>query len=282
MGKKINELGNKYNKLLVIEEAPTLVLDCGQKRAQWKVLCDCGTEKVVQASPLRRGMIKSCGCLREEVVDWAGTVQGNVEVLSRAEDHSTNSRAKIAMWNCKCTACGNDFTVSSSGLRQGRSSCGCINNKTRHGHAVGNKHSPTYVSWHAMMERCYRETKDEYKTYGAIGIYVEESWHEFDNFLADMGERPKGTSLNRIAGSMVYSKDTCEWASLSVQAFDQKIRCTNTSGRTGVTLSKCGTKWYSVIWKDYKRINLGTFSNFEDAVKAREEGEIKYYGWTKQ
>lgn len=51
----------------------------------------------------------------------------------------------------------------------------------------------------------------------------------------------------------------------------------NTSGHTGVYLHPCG-KWMPAIRHNGKSIHLGLYSMIEDAIKARKEAEIKYWG----
>lgn len=131
-------------------------------------------------------------------------------------------------------------------------------------------------------QRCLNQNHHAYQLYGAIGITVCDEWKDFTNFLKDMGVRPEGTSINRINGAMVYSSDTCEWATYSVQAYDQKIRATNKSGVTGVCWDKRLDKWEAYISVDKKKISLGFYEEVSEAASARKSAEIKYYGFTKQ
>lgn len=62
-----------------------------------------------------------------------------------------------------------------------------------------------------MLSRCYKPGTNSYEDYGGAGIRVCERWYTFANFLADMGERPKGCTLGRIDHTKDYSKDNCEW-----------------------------------------------------------------------
>ena len=59
---------------------------------------------------------------------------------------------------------------------------------------------------------------------------------------------------------------------------NSKKRTTNTSGTTGVSWAKRESKWSSYIMVDYKKKHLGYFTNKKEAIKARKEGEIKYFG----
>ena len=91
-----------------------------------------------------------------------------------------------------------------------------------HGHAVGGKTSPTYVSWRAMMQRCRCPSHVAYPRYGGRGITVCERWLSFPNFLADMGERPDGLTLDRIKNHKGYEPGNCRWVTSKAQASNRK------------------------------------------------------------
>ena len=88
----------------------------------------------------------------------------------------------------------------------------------RHGHA-GRELSETYRSWAAMRNRCKYTCCNRYPIYGGRGIDVCDRWkNSFPNFLADMGIRPSGTTLDRIDGNRGYEPSNCRWATLSQQS----------------------------------------------------------------
>lgn len=85
--------------------------------------------------------------------------------------------------------------------------------------------TPAYVAWAHMKERCRNSRCRDYPNYGGRGIIVCERWLKFENFLADMGERPgPGYSLDRKNNDGNYSKSNCRWATRRQQNTNQRQR----------------------------------------------------------
>ena len=80
----------------------------------------------------------------------------------------------------------------------------------------------TYRSWAMMLSRCRDPFSDRYPYYGARGITVCERWTRFENFLADMGQRPAGLSLDRIDNNGNYEHGNCRWATHSEQMLNRR------------------------------------------------------------
>lgn len=87
--------------------------------------------------------------------------------------------------------------------------------------------SPEYRSWRSMLSRCENPSHDAYSRYGGRGIRVCEQWHEFKIFLADMGKRPDGKTLDRINNDGNYEPGNCRWATASEQAFNRRRKSIN-------------------------------------------------------
>lgn len=81
----------------------------------------------------------------------------------------------------------------------------------RHGHWVGDKPSRMYKTWVGMKQRCLNINYPQYHYYGGRGITVCERWMDFNTFLADMGDRPEGKSLDRKDNSKGYYLENCHW-----------------------------------------------------------------------
>lgn len=95
----------------------------------------------------------------------------------------------------------------------------------RHGHKRGGVMSPTYKTWRLMRDRCNRPKNKDWPRYGGRGITVCVRWDRFENFLADMGERPEGTfTIDRIDHRAGYSPENCRWVPHWMQAAENNSR----------------------------------------------------------
>jgi hypothetical protein len=79
-------------------------------------------------------------------------------------------------------------------------------------------YSTTYKSWVCMRQRCYNPAFTDYDKYGGAGITVCDRWrYSFTAFLADMGPRPHGHTIDRIDGKGNYTHNNCRWATITQQ-----------------------------------------------------------------
>jgi hypothetical protein len=93
-----------------------------------------------------------------------------------------------------------------------------------HGHRRRGYQSPEYYSWAAMRNRCNNPSRPNYPDYGGRGVTVCERWNDFAAFLADMGPRPEGHSIDRIDNNENYEPGNCRWATPTEQSHNQRPR----------------------------------------------------------
>ena len=125
MPNKLNLIGERFGRLIVIDTAPNK-----GRRTQWRCMCDCGNEYIGLTESLRAGKLQSCGCLRADTArengmkmlnDLTGQKFGKLTVISYAGSDRNRSS-----WLCECD-CGNEIIVNQMELAKGDTlSCGCL------------------------------------------------------------------------------------------------------------------------------------------------------------
>jgi hypothetical protein len=161
-----------------------------------------------------------------DAINLRGRTFGRLTVKSR----SKNSAGGKARWSCVC-ACGHRVTVHASDLISGHTvSCGCLRNKAaslrllKHAHAKTGQRTPEYNSWRGMLQRALNHggKSPSYANVDVCDRWNPEAGGPFENFLADLGFRPKGTSLGRYADLSSYAPGECCWMSPAEQALEKR------------------------------------------------------------
>jgi hypothetical protein len=151
-------------------------------------------------------------------------------------------RHRCAIWLCRCDCDGKEIEVQGGNLVNGHTkSCGCAQREVmaarmkgrygighptfKHGRVLGR----TYTSWQHMIQRCTNSKHKHWTYYGGANpsVLACARWlgeHGFENFLADMGERPEGTSLGRFGDVGNYEKSNCSWQTVAQQNLEAKIK----------------------------------------------------------
>lgn len=280
----------KFGMLTVTGKAPSHTYADGSTAGMSYCKCDCGTENVLCWNKnLTNGTKYSCGCARYE--NLIGKVFGRLTVVNLVEKSKWNDR----IWDCDCE-CGNkNIKVCGASLKAGLTqSCGCL-----------------------MKEKRYIATK-KYNKYDLTGEYGigytfkgEEFYFDLEDydlikeycwFLDSKGyvmaadiHNPKHTVffhdivmhtkyVDHIGGNTSITDNrknnlrTINNSFASYNDINRGIDKRNTSGVKGVYRDKKSQKWIANITKDGKQIYLGSYSDINDAEKARKDAEDQYFG----
>lgn len=181
-----------------------------------------------------------------KLIDLSGTRFNYLTVLSRGK----NIKNKTA-WLCICD-CGNKTTVRADQLKNNHTvSCGHIgkiNLEKRIKH--GRLNTAAYSVWRSMKARCLGANQKSYKYYGGRGIKISDEWMNFEGFYKDMGDPPRGHSLDRINNNEGYCKKNCRWASTKTQARNK---------RTNIKIQWQGGLYVLSDLAEILNINVSTF-----------------------
>lgn len=138
-----------------------------------------------------------------------------------------------------------------------------------------------------MVGRCTRPKHGAYARYGAVGITVCARWLTFTNFLVDMGERPKGCTIDRIKGVTEYAPGNCRWATIFEQqqntksnvnlTFDGRTMCLNAWARevgcNAKTLAyRLKNGWGDRAFTEKPKLGNRVKKALEDTRRAQERG----------
>lgn len=142
----------------------------------------------------------------------------------------------------------------------------------------GGSATPEYRAWAGAIERCTRQSRPGFENYGGRGITVCDRWrNSFAAFLADMGSRPRGASLDRIDVDGSYEPGNCRWATREQQARNTRLRKANRSGVHGVRWTPDRGVYRVHIHAAGKLHHIGSTNDFFEACCLRKSAENLFH-----
>tara|TARA_R110001599_G_scaffold33832_3_gene108800 strand:- start:80 stop:718 length:639 start_codon:yes stop_codon:yes gene_type:complete len=185
-----------------------------------------------------------------------------VEILERSDHYGR-------WWLCVCD-CGENFEAQAYTLNRGSvTSCGCTKDENRLAALTthGMTNTPVWHSWRAMKHRCECPTSKDYPRYGGRGIKVLPEWSaSFESFYRCVGDRPPGTTLDRIDPNGDYWPGNVRWASNLTQGRNKSRPGGSGSQHPGVRFLSNRGKWIA----EQGTSRIGTFNTKEEAIAAKE------------
>ena len=233
----------------------------------WESRCDCGNHVFLEPYIITGGRGVSCGCARKDrcMADIAGQRFGRLEAVERLPE----KRGSGYLWSCRCD-CGNMTVATVNQLRNGQiTSCGCAKTEAlkKRSKDIAGQRFGRLTALEPLEKRMQGSVM--WRCRCDCGSECEASY----NSLVSGNTRSCGCiKTEHEQPPLHYVDGTC------VEMLTRKkLMANNTSGHTGVQATADG-KWTARIVFKRKRYYLGTYSEYDDAVKARERAEEELFG----
>lgn len=229
-------------------------------------------------------------------LDLTGQRFGRLTVVKRVENHVFPSGKQKSRWLCDCD-CGNEVVVIGSNLTKenGTRSCGCLvqecirksKNKKYNTYDLSGEYGIGYTT---KGEEFYFDLEDydkikDYCWYVSDEGYIKAYSPELSKIISIhrtiIGLNDLSYEIDHIRGKLTRHdnrKYNLRIVTKSQNQMNKTKQSNNTSGVTGVSWHKASGKWASYIIVNKQQIHLGLHDTFENAIKARKDGEEKYFG----
>lgn len=220
--------------------------------------------------------------------DLTGQRFGRLTVIKRVANYIRPSGKEAAKWLCACD-CGNEIEAITNALTSGSvQSCGCLHKertsatfKKYNEYDLSGEYGIGYTS---RGEEFYFDLEDYNKIKNYCWFvdsrgYISARYNNKQHILFHRLLFPDSITVDHITHNIKDNrKCNLRIATQSQNNINRGIMKNNTSGVTGVYWHKKEKRWVARIRVNKKLIYLGSFVNFDDAVKARKDGEEKYFG----
>lgn len=232
--------GRQFGRLTVLRRCEDHISPSGYKSTQWLCQCSCEKQTIIKVTTknLKRGTTQSCGCLARE------------KLIERNRDGHNNRYDLSGEYGIGYTSKGDEFWFDIEDYDKIKDYCWNYNSDGYVTACLPNSKKGKIIRLHRLvMNVTESDIYVDHKT------HPPNDEHKIDNRKSNL----------RV---VTYSQNT----------MNSSLRSDNSSGCTGVSFHKKDQKWCASITVNQNTIWLGSFINFEDAVKVRKEAEIKYFG----
>ena len=270
----------------IIGNWKVLKVDHIDKHHNYKYECECQlchkTKRIMYKQAIEKTNTYGCGC--NKILDLTGFKTGHYTVLYKAEDVSDMAFPRKA-WMCQCD-CGTVRRITETTLINNKNenySCGCLRKKIND---IIIHDDYIEIILNNSDNNCLIDTEDyeliknNHWVLSSDGYAISSSGDLFrkrmHRIIMHVNNDLLIDHINR--NRLDNRKSNLRIVDNQHNSFNQTIRSTNTSGVIGVTWWKRDQNWSAQIKYNYKSHRLGYFDNFDDAVIARLNAEIKYFG----
>jgi hypothetical protein len=223
--------------------------------------------------------------------DLTGEIFGRLKVLKQAEDYIQPNGKCRAMWLCQCNCEEEKFiTVRGDSLISHRTqSCGCLDRELSAERCKDfKKHNKNDLSGDHGILWTTNTNQEVYFDLEDANKILSHTWYENGCGYPETCIDSKKITMHQFLGYALHDhidrnklnniKSNFRQCTHSENNRNKGLTIKNTSGFIGVSWDKNRSKWLSHIKVDYKLIHLGRFENKEDAIRARLNAELKYFG----